>query len=178
MSNRSPRPAPLDSGRPRSSKSAVNAIGARNQNTPGQPQRATSAPPIIGIGRPKLPVMSGKAMLTAVSSGTTEMPSPTSTRRKPSRNLAEPGAATPFTDVAPGSICRLKSARRLVGAIMVASSRNASPGFALAVHGGAGTLRRAAMSAARAALYHAGLRPALVAGRDILVADGSALDTV
>jgi beta-aspartyl-peptidase (threonine type) len=61
---------------------------------------------------------------------------------------------------------------------MVASSRNASPGFALAVHGGAGTLRRGAMSAARAALYHAGLRRALSAGRDILAADGSALDAV
>src|SRR6266446_3309375 len=133
---------------------------------------------IIGIGRPKLPVMSGKAMLTAVSSGTTEMPSPTSTSRSHSRNLADAGAATPFTDVAPGSICRLKSGPRLAGAIMVASSRNASPGFALAVHGGAGTLRRGAMSAARAALYHAGLSRALDAGRDILAANGSALDAV
>lgn len=50
--------------------------------------------------------------------------------------------------------------------------------FALAIHGGAGTLRRAAMSAARAALYHAGLRRALEAGRDILAAGGSALDAV
>src|SRR5947209_11453402 len=133
---------------------------------------------IIGIGRPKLPVMSGKAMLTAVSSGTTEMPSPTSTSRSPSRNLAKAGTATPFTDVAPGSICGLKSDPRLAGAIMVASSRNASLGFALAVHGGAGTLRRGAMSAPRSALYDAGLSRALVAGRDILAADGSALDAV
>ena len=36
---------------------------------------------IIAIGRPKLPVMSGNAMLTAVSSGTTEMPSPIRTSR-------------------------------------------------------------------------------------------------
>src|SRR6266446_3282237 len=134
---------------------------------------------IIGIGRPKLPVMSGKAMLTAVSSGTTEMPSPTSTSRSQSRSLAQAGAATPFTDVAPGSICRLKSGRRYAGAIMVASPRNASPlTFALAMHGGAGTLRRDAMSAASAALYHAGLSRALVAGRDVLAADGSALDAV
>ena len=57
---------------------------------------------------------------------------------------------------------------------MAASSRNASLGFTLAVHGGAGTLRRGAMSAARAAPYHAGLSRALIAGRDILAADGSA----
>ncbi|HYU12629.1 MAG TPA: isoaspartyl peptidase/L-asparaginase, partial [Stellaceae bacterium] len=61
---------------------------------------------------------------------------------------------------------------------MVASSRNASPGFALAVHGAAGTLRRDAMSASRAALYHAGLSRALVAGCDVLAADGGALDAV
>lgn len=50
--------------------------------------------------------------------------------------------------------------------------------FALAVHGGAGTLRRGAMSARRADLYHAGLRRALAAGRDILAAGGAALDAV
>lgn len=51
-------------------------------------------------------------------------------------------------------------------------------GFSLAVHGGAGTLRRGHMGAARAARYHAGLRRALEAGRDILAAGGSALDAV
>lgn len=51
-------------------------------------------------------------------------------------------------------------------------------GFALAVHGGAGTLRRDAMSSDRAARYHAGLRRALEAGRSILAGDGSALDAV
>jgi len=61
---------------------------------------------------------------------------------------------------------------------MAASSSNASPGFALAVHGGAGTSRRGAMSVARAALYHAGLSRALIVGRDVLAADGSALDAV
>ncbi len=50
--------------------------------------------------------------------------------------------------------------------------------FALAVHGGAGTLRRDAMSAGRAELYHSGLRHALFAGRAILDGGGSALDAV
>jgi beta-aspartyl-peptidase (threonine type) len=50
--------------------------------------------------------------------------------------------------------------------------------FSLAVHGGAGTLRHDAMSAARAQQYHAGLRRALAAGRDILAGGGSALDAV
>lgn len=50
--------------------------------------------------------------------------------------------------------------------------------FTLAVHGGAGTLRRAEMTAAEEALYHAGLYQALVAGREILAAGGSALDGV
>jgi L-asparaginase / beta-aspartyl-peptidase len=50
--------------------------------------------------------------------------------------------------------------------------------FALAVHGEAGTLRRADMNAAEAALYHAGLRRALSAGRAILIDGGNALDAV
>ena len=61
---------------------------------------------------------------------------------------------------------------------MAASPSNASPRFALAVHGGAGTLRRGAMSGAQAALYHAGLNRALAVGRDVLAASGSALDAV
>ena len=56
---------------------------------------------------------------------------------------------------------------------------NASTGkFGLAIHGGAGTLRRREMSGPRAAQYHAGLRRALEAGRDVLFAGGSALDAV
>jgi len=51
-------------------------------------------------------------------------------------------------------------------------------GFALALHGGAGTLRRGDMTAEREALYRAGLTRALEAGRDILAAGGSALDAV
>jgi beta-aspartyl-peptidase (threonine type) len=50
--------------------------------------------------------------------------------------------------------------------------------FSLAVHGGAGTLRRDQMSPAGAAHYRAGLRRALEAGRTILASDGSALDAV
>ena len=61
---------------------------------------------------------------------------------------------------------------------MTAPTHNASPGFALAIHGGAGTLRRDDMSEDRAALYHAGLREALAAGRDILATGGNALDAV
>ena len=51
-------------------------------------------------------------------------------------------------------------------------------GFALAVHGGAGTIPRDEASRSRAASYHDGLRRALAAGRDILAAGGSALDAV
>src|SRR5580704_10301408 len=50
--------------------------------------------------------------------------------------------------------------------------------FALAIHGGAGTLWHGDMTAEREALYHAGLRRALAAGRDILTTGGSALDAV
>jgi beta-aspartyl-peptidase (threonine type) len=51
-------------------------------------------------------------------------------------------------------------------------------GFALAVHGGAGTIPRDETSRSRTASYHDGLRRALTAGRDILAAGGSALDAV
>jgi beta-aspartyl-peptidase (threonine type) len=60
---------------------------------------------------------------------------------------------------------------------MTTPPANASTGkFTLAVHGGAGTLRRGEMSPGRAAQYRTGLRRALEAGRDVLAADGSALD--
>src|SRR5438034_11734120 len=51
-------------------------------------------------------------------------------------------------------------------------------GFALAVHGGAGTIPRDEVGHSRAASYHDGLRRALAAGRGILAAGGSALDAV
>src|SRR5215472_16029109 len=65
-----------------------------------------------------------------------------------------------------------------MGGIMTAPTGKTSPAFALAVHGGAGTLRRSDMNDERADLYHARLRQALVAGRDILASGGSALDAV
>lgn len=62
---------------------------------------------------------------------------------------------------------------------MTSPTANASTGtFALAIHGGAGTLRPGEMKAERAAQYHAGLRRALEAGRDTLLAGGAALDAV
>src|SRR5260370_28214466 len=56
--------------------------------------------------------------------------------------------------------------------------RKMTDGLTLAIHGGAGTLRRDAMSAGRGALYHAALRRAVGAGGAILAAGGSALDAV
>jgi len=50
--------------------------------------------------------------------------------------------------------------------------------FGLAIHGGAGTLPRAEMSAEREAEYRAGLAVALAAGFDVLDAGGSSLDAV
>jgi len=51
-------------------------------------------------------------------------------------------------------------------------------GFALAVHGGAGTIPRDETGLSRTASYHDGLRHALTAGRDVLAAGGCALDAV
>ena len=50
--------------------------------------------------------------------------------------------------------------------------------YALAIHGGAGTLRRGDMTAEREALYRLGLVHAVSAGRDVLAQGGSALDAV
>src|SRR5215472_14366330 len=50
--------------------------------------------------------------------------------------------------------------------------------YALALHGGAGTLRRDRMTAERGSQYRAGLCRALVAGGAILADGGSALDAV
>lgn len=50
--------------------------------------------------------------------------------------------------------------------------------FTLAIHGGAGTIPRSTMTAEREAAYHAGLRRALAAGRNVLATSGSALDAV
>ena len=61
---------------------------------------------------------------------------------------------------------------------MSEAERLIGTGFALAVHGGAGTIPRDEASRSRAASYRDGLRQALAAGRDILAAGGSALDAV
>ena len=50
---------------------------------------------IISIGKPKLPVMLGKAMLTALSSGTTDVPRPISASRSPCRAVIPGRAAAP-----------------------------------------------------------------------------------
>ncbi|MBL0407022.1 isoaspartyl peptidase/L-asparaginase [Microvirga aerilata] len=54
----------------------------------------------------------------------------------------------------------------------------ASDDFALAIHGGAGTILRSKMTPEREAAYHAGLRRSLEAGRAVLAEGGSALDAV
>jgi L-asparaginase / beta-aspartyl-peptidase len=51
-------------------------------------------------------------------------------------------------------------------------------GFALAVHGGAGILRKEEAAGSRSPCYHQGLRRALSLGREILAAGGTALDAV
>jgi beta-aspartyl-peptidase (threonine type) len=61
---------------------------------------------------------------------------------------------------------------------MSQAERLTGTGFALAVHGGAGTIARDRASSSRAASYHDGLRRALAAGGDILAAGGIALDAV
>src|SRR6202048_2614029 len=58
-------------------------------------------------------------------------------------------------------------------------TRAADAGFALALHGGAGTPRRDGVAArSRASSYHQGLHRALSIGRDILATGGNALDAV
>lgn len=52
------------------------------------------------------------------------------------------------------------------------------PPIALALHGGAGTLRRAELSPQREAMYRAGLEAALEAGHAVLRQGGAALDAV
>jgi len=51
-------------------------------------------------------------------------------------------------------------------------------GFALAVHGGAGTIRRSQLTPELNAAYRAGLRAALLAGQAILAGGGSSIDAV
>ncbi|MBB4041755.1 beta-aspartyl-peptidase (threonine type) [Microvirga flocculans] len=58
------------------------------------------------------------------------------------------------------------------------SSTSSKNDFALAIHGGAGTILRSQMTPEREAAYHAGLRRALDAGRFVLADGGTALDAV
>ncbi|WP_207480077.1 isoaspartyl peptidase/L-asparaginase family protein [Arenibaculum pallidiluteum] len=53
-----------------------------------------------------------------------------------------------------------------------------TPRPVLAIHGGAGTIRREAMTPEKEAQYHAGLRDALSAGYAVLARGGQALDAV
>jgi L-asparaginase / beta-aspartyl-peptidase len=55
---------------------------------------------------------------------------------------------------------------------------NIAGGFALALHGGGGMLRRGEMTAEREAACRAGPWRALAAGRDVLAAAGNAVDAV
>jgi L-asparaginase / beta-aspartyl-peptidase len=57
-------------------------------------------------------------------------------------------------------------------------SATAESGFALAVHGGAGTIGRDEATRSRSAFYHEGLYRALATGHAILAAGGSALQAV
>jgi beta-aspartyl-peptidase (threonine type) len=52
------------------------------------------------------------------------------------------------------------------------------PIFAIAIHGGAGTISRAALTSEREAEYHASLEKAVRAGHLILASEGSSLDAV
>jgi beta-aspartyl-peptidase (threonine type) len=57
-------------------------------------------------------------------------------------------------------------------------STTKSGGFVLAIHGGAGTIRRAQLTPERERRYHEALRDALRAGHAILAAGGASLDAV
>jgi beta-aspartyl-peptidase (threonine type) len=57
-------------------------------------------------------------------------------------------------------------------------NKTSDANFALAIHGGAGTILRSKMTPEREATYHAGLRRALDAGRVVLADGASALDAV
>src|SRR5579883_2024321 len=157
---------------------------------------------IIAIGRPKLAVMSGKAILTAVSSATTEVPRPISirgSRRPPSCRLAssrpllsrrrrrppsrpDPRRARRRLPPQPRRLPPAGRGRRILAMRRRPMNAGAPAGapalFALAVHGGAGTIDRKRMSKEALAAHHDGLRRALHAGYRVLAAGGGALDAV
>jgi beta-aspartyl-peptidase (threonine type) len=55
---------------------------------------------------------------------------------------------------------------------------DSAPRWSIAIHGGAGSMRRETMDEAARAAHEAGLRAALDAGRAVLAAGGTALDAV
>lgn len=59
-----------------------------------------------------------------------------------------------------------------------ATGRRPRPGFAIAIHGGAGVIERAKMSPQMERQYRGGLAAALEAGHSVLAAGGSSLDAV
>jgi len=60
----------------------------------------------------------------------------------------------------------------------MSTTRGTRGEFALAVHGGAGTIRRDETTGARASSYHKALHRALAAGCEVLAVRGNALDAV
>src|SRR6516165_4975621 len=76
----------------------------------------------------------------------------------------------------PGSIAVLLIA---AAALLSGAAAGAAPApIAIAIHGGAGVIEPAKMSAAREASYRAGLAAALDAGYDVLERGGTSLDAV
>ena len=141
---------------------------------------------IISSGRPKLPVMSGKAMLTALSSGTTEVPKPTRTSLSHCRavifaEIVRCAAGPCYMD----STCRSWSTGRK-SSLEVSYVRERESGirgrtrrvlplpFTAEPERSAGTRG----SPRAPASYHEGLRRALEAGREVLAAGGNALEAV
>jgi L-asparaginase / beta-aspartyl-peptidase len=62
--------------------------------------------------------------------------------------------------------------------LSIAAMTDATPCWAIAIHGGAGSMTPATMDAATAAVHEAGLAAALEAGRAVLAAGGGAVDAV
>ena len=76
---------------------------------------------------------------------------------------------------------RLLSATAVLAcALFSAATRAEAPSrnWALAIHGGAGVIRRGDLTPQKEAAYRAGLNAALAAGRDVLAKGGSSLDAV
>ncbi len=76
------------------------------------------------------------------------------------------------------ALLRLTCAAKLFILSIMNSEINNKAKLALAIQGGAGTIRRAEMSAEREAAYRDGLQQALARGWEVLSKGGSALDTV